>query len=120
MRRGHRRWTGYLAHVTETCDERGVNVITAVATTVPTADSTALPGIHARLRRRRLLPAQHLVVGGRTSVAMMNAERRGGLGEGAGWAKEPTVRTAAWWTAARPGITGCGPNRSSGAPGSCE
>lgn len=55
VRRGHRTWTGYLAHVTETCDAESVNVITDVATTAPTADSTALPGIHARLEQRRLL-----------------------------------------------------------------
>ncbi|MFD4835362.1 IS1182 family transposase [Streptomyces uncialis] len=76
VRRGHRRWTGYLAHVTETCDEKGVNVITDVATTVPTADITALPGIHARLKRRRLLPAQHLVDGGYTSVAALDSAAR--------------------------------------------
>ncbi|MGW2089273.1 hypothetical protein [Streptomyces sp. NPDC001880] len=89
-------------------------MITDVATTVPTADSTALPGIHARLRRRRLLPAQHLVDGGYTSVALMDAERRGGLGEGADCPNGSLV------DAARPGITGCGPNRSSGSAGSCE
>ncbi|WP_435613357.1 IS1182 family transposase [Streptomyces sp. bgisy159] len=76
VRRGHRRWTGYLAHVTETCDDRGVNVITDVATTVPTADSTALPGIRTRLERRHLLPAQHLVDGGYTSVALMDTAAR--------------------------------------------
>jgi transposase len=76
MRRGHRRWTGYLAHVTETCDGKGVNVITDVATAVPTADSTAVPGTHARLERRRLLPATHLVDGGYTSVALSDTAAR--------------------------------------------
>lgn len=76
MRRGHRRWTGYLAHVTETCDDEGVNVITDVATTVPTADSTALPGIHVRLKRRRLLPKEHLIDGGYTSVALFDTAAR--------------------------------------------
>jgi len=76
VRRGHRRWTGYLAHVTETCDQTGVNVITDVATTVPTADSTALPGVHTRLKQRRLLPKEHLVDGGYTSVALMDAAAR--------------------------------------------
>jgi hypothetical protein len=76
VRRGHRRWTGYLAHVAETCDVNTVNVITDVAATAPTADSTALPDIHARLRRRRLLPAQHLVDGGCTSMALMHCAAR--------------------------------------------
>ncbi|MEC4018296.1 IS1182 family transposase [Streptomyces sp. H27-D2] len=76
VRRGHRTWTGYLAHVTESCDEGSVNVITDVATTVPTADSTALPGIHARLKRRRLLPCEHLVDGGYVSVALLDSSTR--------------------------------------------
>ncbi|WP_371569628.1 hypothetical protein [Streptomyces canus] len=75
-RRGDTRWTGYRAHVTETCDDKRVNVITDVATVVSSADSRALPGIHARLRRLRLLPGQHLVDGGYTSVAGMDAAAR--------------------------------------------
>ncbi|MCC9312529.1 transposase, partial [Kitasatospora sp. RB6PN24] len=76
VRRGHRTWTGYLAHATETCDEDSVNVITDVATTVPANDSTAVPGIHTRLERRGLLPAQHLVDGGYTSVALLDTAAR--------------------------------------------
>jgi hypothetical protein len=41
---------------TENCDAKRVNVITDVATAVSGADSQALPGIHARPRRLRLLP----------------------------------------------------------------
>jgi transposase len=73
---GNTRWTGYLTHVTETCDAPDVNVITDVATVSSAADSTALPGIHARLRHRRLLPAQHLVDGGYTSVALLDTAAR--------------------------------------------
>ncbi|MEV6165605.1 hypothetical protein AB0L71_27570 [Streptomyces sp. NPDC052052] len=57
-------------------DDKGVNVITDVATTVPTADSTALSGIHTRLKRRRLLPATHLVDGGYTSVTLFDTAAR--------------------------------------------
>ena len=76
--RGNTRWTGYLAHVTETCDpDPGtVNVITDVATIVSSADNAALPGIQTRLQRRGLLPAQHLVDGGYTSVALLDAAAR--------------------------------------------
>jgi hypothetical protein len=56
--RGDTRWTGYLVHVTETCDEDRVNVVTDVATWVTAADSQALPGIHDRLKQRRLLPGR--------------------------------------------------------------
>lgn len=54
-------WTGFSAHLTETCAPDGPNVITDVATTAATAhDTRALPGIHTRLHRRGLLPAEHL------------------------------------------------------------
>jgi len=62
-------WKGFAAHLTETCAPDSVNVITDVATTsAATNDAQALPGIHARLARRGLLPAEHLVDGGYTSL----------------------------------------------------
>lgn len=62
-------WTGYLAHLTETCAAEDTNVITDVSTTpATTSDARALPGIHTRLERRGLLPAEHLVNGGYTSL----------------------------------------------------
>ncbi|GHI10089.1 hypothetical protein Scel_84100 [Streptomyces cellostaticus] len=75
-RRGHRTWVGYLAHATQTCDEGRVNIITDVATTVPTGDSTALPGIHTRLKRRRPLPTEHLIDSGYTSVVLHDTAAR--------------------------------------------
>ena len=70
------RWTGYLAHVTETCSADGPNVITDVATMPATSAGTAaVAGIHARLERRGLLPAEHLADGGHTSLVHM--ERAG-------------------------------------------
>ncbi len=42
VRRGNTRWTGYLTHVTETCDETSISVITDVAT-VASAAVTRLP-----------------------------------------------------------------------------
>ncbi|MEU8520933.1 hypothetical protein [Streptomyces sp. NPDC048577] len=55
-------WKGFAAHLTETCAPDGPNVITDVATTAATThDSQVLPGIHTRLARRGLLPAEHLV-----------------------------------------------------------
>ena len=76
VRRGDTRWTGYLMHITETCDDNRINVVTDVATWVSEADSQALPGIHARLKKRRLLPAAHLVDGGYASGAgLADADR---------------------------------------------
>lgn len=75
--RGNTRWNGYLVHVTETCDtDARVNLITDIATTSLTRDTQALPGIHTRLRDRRLLPAQHLVDGGYISTALLNDAAR--------------------------------------------
>jgi hypothetical protein len=99
--RGNTRWMGYLAHVTETCDPAPgtVNVITDVATIVSSWDSAALPGIHARLQRRALLPGQHLVDGGYTSVALLDAAARdheielvGPLKAGGPWQGEDRLR----------------------------
>ncbi|MGW4728403.1 hypothetical protein ACWEQC_04280 [Streptomyces shenzhenensis] len=45
-------------------------MITDAATTEATGyDAKALPGIHTRLKHRGLLPAEHLVNGGYTSLA---------------------------------------------------
>ncbi|MEU3756680.1 transposase [Streptomyces olivoreticuli] len=79
--RNDKKWTGYHAHVTETCDDGSVNVITDVATMVSAADIKALPGIHQRLGRRRLLPEEHLVDSGYTSAAAIDtASREHGVG----------------------------------------
>ncbi|MBT2488153.1 IS1182 family transposase [Streptomyces sp. ISL-96] len=77
-RRGHvTHWKGFVAHLTETCAPDGVNVITDVATTDATSyDAKALPGIHTRLKRRGLLPAEHLVDGGYTSLVHLEQAAR--------------------------------------------
>ncbi|MBH1937179.1 transposase, partial [Streptomyces sp. AV19] len=62
-------WKGFAAHLTETCAADGPNVVTDVATTAATThDSQVLPGVHTRLARRGLLPAEHLVDAGYTSL----------------------------------------------------
>ncbi|MGP4091375.1 transposase [Streptomyces sp. KR55] len=71
------RWKGFVAHLTETCATEGPNVITDVATTAATTnDAQVLPGIHIRLRRRGLLPAEHLVDGGYTSLVHLEQAAR--------------------------------------------
>ncbi len=71
------RWTGYLAQVTETCDDDAPNVITDVAVMPATSDDRhALAGIHDRLARRGLLPDAHLVDGGYTSLVHMERAQR--------------------------------------------
>lgn len=66
-----------MVHLTETCTAEGANVITDVVTTLATTnDAQALPGIHIRLQRRGLLPAEHLVDGGYTSLVRMERAAR--------------------------------------------
>lgn len=70
-------WKGFAAHLTETCAADGPNVITDVATTAATThDSQVLPGIHTRLARRGLLPAEHLVDAGYTSLPHLEQAAR--------------------------------------------
>jgi transposase len=72
MKRDH-GWTGYKIHLTETCDDAGAtgrphlitNVVTTAATTT---DVEMTQPIHADLRRRDLLPTEHLVDAGYTSL----------------------------------------------------
>jgi hypothetical protein len=73
-------WNGFKLHVTETCtdapaDERAhPNLITHVATTASTeADIAALPGIHARLDGRGLVPGEHYVDSGYASAESIAA-----------------------------------------------
>jgi transposase len=54
-------WTGYKAHVTETCDPDEPHLVVHVATTAATThDSKVTPEVHRGLAARDLLPAQHL------------------------------------------------------------
>ncbi|MFE4333871.1 IS1182 family transposase [Streptomyces sp. NPDC056831] len=70
-------WRGFSAHLTETCAPDGPNVITDVATTAATThDSQVLPSIHTRLGRRGLLPAEHLVDSGYTSLVHLEQAAR--------------------------------------------
>ncbi|MEW1551721.1 hypothetical protein [Streptomyces tsukubensis] len=70
-------WKGLAAHLTETCAPDVPNVITDVATTAATThDSQVLPGVHTRLAHRGLLPAEHLVDGGYTSLIHLERAAR--------------------------------------------
>jgi hypothetical protein len=54
-------WTGYKAHLTETCDPDMPRVITDVQTTGATADDGEMtPAIHQHLGNRRLAPGEHV------------------------------------------------------------
>ncbi|MEU2516636.1 hypothetical protein [Streptomyces syringium] len=88
-------------------------MITDVATTsAATSDAHVLPGLHARLACRGLLPAEHLVDGGYTSLVHLeraacehqitvsgpltaNPTRQDRLGEGFGRTTSTSTSTAA-------------------------
>jgi transposase len=101
--RGNTRWSGYLVHVTETCDTDAAqaNLITDIATTRPPRDTEALPGIHTRLRDRRLLPRQHLLDGGYLSVSLLHHSLRDHQVELVG----PVKTSGAWQSKEQSGFT---------------
>lgn len=58
-------WTGYTAHLTETCDEDTPHLITNVETTpATTPDKKMTEPIHTHLAEKGLLPAEHIVDAG--------------------------------------------------------
>ncbi len=55
-------WTGYAAHLTESCDAHRPNVITHVETTpATTGDRKMTESIHQALAEKGLLPSEHFV-----------------------------------------------------------
>jgi transposase len=71
VKRG-RTWRGYKAHFTETCEPDRPHLITHVATTdASTSDLDTVPGRHAVLAARDLLPDTHLVDAGYVSVGQI-------------------------------------------------
>jgi hypothetical protein len=86
-------WRGYKAHCTETCEPDRPHLIVHVATTVAAAnDVDTVAARHADLARVDLLPAEHLVDAGYTSVdhilgarADHNVDLVGPLPPDSGW-----------------------------------
>ncbi|MCJ7556079.1 MAG: IS1182 family transposase [Gammaproteobacteria bacterium] len=65
-------WTGYAAHVTETCAPDTLHVITHVETTpATTSDSAVTETIHAALDAKGLPPKEHYVDTGYVSAAQL-------------------------------------------------
>ena len=62
-------WTGYKAHLSETCDPGTPHVITNVETTDATANDVEMTeAIHQHLGSRRLAPAEHVADAGYVSA----------------------------------------------------
>ena len=75
-RKRQTEWVGYKVHLTETCDDQSLNVITQVMTTrASTNDIVVLPDIHEALAQKDLLPDEHFVDAGYISaVDLANAQ----------------------------------------------
>ena len=70
-------WTGYKAHLTETCDTDLPRIITTVQTTAgPIADGEVVAPLHHDLRDKDLLPTQHIVDTGYVSAALLVETQR--------------------------------------------
>lgn len=55
-------WTGYKAHITETCDDQHPHLIIQVETTAATTQDMEMTNvIHQELAHKHLLPAEHLM-----------------------------------------------------------
>ena len=70
-------WTGYMAHLTETCDEGAPRlVVHAEATPANVHEAMRTEPIHAALCGKGLAPSEHLVDAGYVSVAHLVASRQ--------------------------------------------
>lgn len=66
------RWIGYKLHITETCDQDLVHLITHVETTEANRhDSQQVSSIHKTLEEKNLLPELHLVDAGYMSTELL-------------------------------------------------
>ena len=74
-------WTGYKAHLTETCDPEAPHVITNTETTLATTpDDHMLAVVHRSLANSELLPSEHLVDMGYTGCRMLvDSQQRHGV-----------------------------------------
>ena len=66
-------WVGYKVHLTETCEPDRPHLITHVdTTTAPVSDDARTASIHAGLKHKELLPAQHLVDTGYVDAQLLH------------------------------------------------
>jgi len=75
--KGTRGWVGYKTHLSETCGENEVHLITQVTTTLATeSDMHALEGVHTTLAQKELLPGEHLLDAGYVDAESLLAAQR--------------------------------------------
>lgn len=65
-------WSGYKVHLTESCDDQSVHLITDVQTTVATtADARLAEPIQTELEQKELLPREHLMDAGYVDAGLL-------------------------------------------------
>jgi transposase len=70
-------WVGYKVHLTETCEQDRPHLITHVdTTTAPVSDDARTASIHAGLKQKGLLPAQHLVDTGYVDAQLLHQSQK--------------------------------------------
>ena len=70
-------WTGYKAHVTETCDDEDPHLITHVETTTAAVQDVEMgETIHAALEDKALLPEEHLMDAGFVDADLLVEAKR--------------------------------------------
>ena len=70
-------WVGYKAHLTETCDDERVHIITHVETTPAVIQDVTMPEtIHTALADKALLPSEHLLDGGYIDADLLVEAKR--------------------------------------------
>ncbi len=73
-------WVGYKVHLTESCDDDKPCLITNVLLTKASMqDALAAKVIHERLKHNQMVPSQHFVDAGYTSVGLMLEGRKSGI-----------------------------------------
>ena len=74
------KWTGYMVHLTETCDDELPHLVVNVETTpASTGDADMTAVIHTHLAAKNLLPAEHYVDTGYQSAANLVTSNRQGI-----------------------------------------
>jgi transposase len=70
-------WVGYKVHFTESCDADAPRLITNIETTpATTPDDNMLAVVHQSLKRRDLLPSEHMVDKGYTDAKVLVVSQR--------------------------------------------
>ena len=74
-------WLGYKVHITETCDDDQIHVITNVETTTAVVQDVSMPGkVHEALADKKLLPSEHLMDAGFVAAdGVVEAQRDYGI-----------------------------------------